>query len=543
MTAPLSGVLVADFSRVLAGPLAAATLADLGATVIKVERPELGDDTRQWGPPWTDNSSSYFECANRNKRSVELDLTDEADRLLAIELATRADVLIENFRDGTLSRKGLGYEDIARVNPGIVYASVTGFGSHGGKDLPGYDFLVQAVGGLMSITGPPGQPTRVGVALIDVLTAKDAVIGVLAALRARELTRAGQRIEVNLLSSLLGSLANQASSFLATGKPPQSMANRHPSIAPYETLEARDGQIAVCCGNDSQFAKLTQALGIPHVADDPRFTANSGRVKHRDELRVVLESALAHDTADAWTKVLTDVGVPAGTVKTIAEAFDLAEQLGLQPLVDVGPDAPAQVRNPVTFSAHPHHRVRTATATRAAQPRRPPVAHRGEAPMTSSTTLPPFEPLDPAGIDDLLSADEKAVRASVRQLCAERIDPYVADWFERGQIDDVRGLAKELGTLGVLGMHLEGYGCAGMSATEYGLACLELEATDSGIRSLVSVQGSLAMFALWRWGSEEHKTDGSRHGRRGGDRLLRSHRARLRVRPREHAHSRPQGRL
>ncbi len=259
-TGPLQGILVADFSRVLAGPLATATLADLGATVIKVERPGAGDDTRHWGPPWTQNSSSYFEAANRSKRSVELDLADEDDRALAVELAGRADVVVENFREGTLARKGLGYEQVSAANPGVVYVSVTGFGSAGGAALPGYDFLVQAVGGLMSITGTPEEPTKVGVALVDVLTAKDAVIGTLAALRHRDATGHGQRVEVNLLSSLLGSLANQASAYLATGTPPGRMGNQHPSIAPYETLAAKDGQLAVCCGNDRQFAALARVL-------------------------------------------------------------------------------------------------------------------------------------------------------------------------------------------------------------------------------------------------------------------------------------------
>lgn len=232
MTLPLDGLLVADFSRVLAGPLAAATLADLGAEVIKVERPGVGDDTRHWGPPWTATSSSYFECANRSKESVELDLADPGDLAVAHELAGRCDVLIENFRAGTLDRYGLGYDAVAARNPGVVYASITGFGSAEGADLAGYDFLVQAVGGLMSITGPPGEPTKAGVALVDVLTSKDAVVGILAALRARETIGRGQRVEVNLLSSLLGSLANQASAYLATGSAPGAMGNQHPSIAP-----------------------------------------------------------------------------------------------------------------------------------------------------------------------------------------------------------------------------------------------------------------------------------------------------------------------
>ncbi len=353
MIAPLTGIVVADFSRVLAGPLAASTLADLGATVIKVERPGVGDDTRHWGPPWTQNSSSYFECANRGKKSIELDLDDEGDRSVATDLAYRADVVIENYRDGSLDRRGLGYAQVSERNPGVVYASITGFGSGGGRELPGYDFLVQAVGGLMSITGPEGHPTKVGVALVDVLTAKDAVAGILAALRVRDSTGSGQRVEVNLLSSLLGALVNQASAYLATGESPVMLGNRHPSIAPYETLRAKDGQIAVCCGNDQQFARLTQALGIAESAADERFATNRDRVANRAELVVTLESALAEGTVDAWIADLTSVGVPAGAVGSIGDAFELAEQLDLHPTVDVGQSAPRQVRNPITFSKTP----------------------------------------------------------------------------------------------------------------------------------------------------------------------------------------------
>lgn len=351
MSLPLDGVVVADFSRVLAGPLASATLGDLGATVIKVERPDAGDDTRHWGPPWTTNSSSYFESANRNKQSIELDLGDPADLVLATRLAHRADVLIENFREGTLAGKGLGYDELQRANPRLVYASITGFGSREGKQLSGYDFLVQAVGGLMSITGTPDQPTKVGVALVDVLTAKDATVGILAALRAREATGRGQRVEVNLLSSLLGSMVNQASSFLATDASPQAMGNRHPSITPYETLQAKDGQLAVCCGNDRQFGVLAEVLGID-PADD-RFATNAARVAHREALVDVLEAALKADSADAWVAQLNAAGVPAGKVGTVADAFDLATRLGLAPRVTVGPDAPDQVRSPLTFSDTP----------------------------------------------------------------------------------------------------------------------------------------------------------------------------------------------
>ncbi len=349
MSMPLDGVVVADFSRVLAGPLACVNLADLGATVIKVERPGSGDDTRGWGPPWTAHSSSYFECANRSKQSVVLDLGDPDDLVLARELAQRADVLVENFRSGALQRRGLDYESVRVGNPGVVYCSVSGFG--GDADLPGYDFLVQAMGGLMSVTGTD-EPAKVGVALVDVLAAKDATIGILAALRAREQTGRGQRVEVNLLSSLLGSMANQASSYLTTGRAPQRMGNAHPSIAPYETLRCKDDVLALACGNDGQFRKLAEVLGAPELADDERFATNAERVRNRPELRAALERQLGADTVAAWAARLTEVGVPAGAVGDLADGFKLAESLGLAPTVPVG-DSPPQVRHPIGYSETP----------------------------------------------------------------------------------------------------------------------------------------------------------------------------------------------
>lgn len=351
---PLDGIVVADFSRVLAGPLATAMLADLGAAVVKVERPGSGDDTRQWGPPWTEHGSSYFASANRSKLSVTLDLADPDDLAHARRLARHADVLVENFKDGSLARHGLDHETVAAGNPGIVYCSITGFGSAGGAALPGYDFLVQAVGGLMSVTGEPGgDPTKVGVALVDVLTSKDALAGILAALRVRDRTGLGQRVEVNLLSSLLGSMVNQASAYLATGAAPGRMGNQHPSIAPYETLHCRDGLVAVAVGNDGQFARLADALDRPDLAADPRFVGNGARVENRAALVAALEEALAGQDVDQWVAALTAAGVPAGKVGDLASAFALAEDLGLAPVVDVGPGHPGQVRHPVAYSRTP----------------------------------------------------------------------------------------------------------------------------------------------------------------------------------------------
>jgi crotonobetainyl-CoA:carnitine CoA-transferase CaiB-like acyl-CoA transferase len=359
---PLDGMLVVGLEQAVAAPLATRHLADLGARVVKVERAGTGDDTRAWGPPWTERSSAYFECANRSKESIALDLDDPADLAVARRLAERADVLVENFRDGVMARRGLDHATLSRRNRGLVYCSVTGFGTAAGADLPGYDFLVQAVGGLMSITGEAdGEPTKVGVALVDVLTGKDAVIGILAALAERERSGRGQRIEVNLLSSLLGSLANQASSYLTTGTAPTRMGNQHPSIAPYETLRCRDDLLAVCCGNDAQFRRLCDALGIGPLADDERFATNPARVQHRPALVAELERALAGDTAAGWAKRLADVGVSAGRVGDLADGFALAESLGLDPLVPVD-GAPPQVRHPIRYE-------RTPVTTYAAPPR------------------------------------------------------------------------------------------------------------------------------------------------------------------------------
>jgi len=351
MNAPLDGLLVADFSRVLAGPSCTVLLADLGADVVKVERPGTGDDTRAWGPPWTSATSSYFESANRSKRSIALDLADPGDRALARELAERADVLVENFRTGGMDRLGLGYDDLSRANPRLVYCSITGFGSGAGATLPGYDFVIQAVGGLMSITGEdPEHPLKAGVALVDVLAGKDATIGILAALADRARTGSGQHVEVNLLSTLLSSLVNQAGSYLTTGTPPGPMGNRHPSIAPYETLRCGSGILAVACGNDAQFRRLAEAVGRPELAEDPDFATNAARVAHRESLVEALEAALARDSAEHWQVLLAEADVPAGQVGDLAAAFALATRLGLDPVTPMGPGRSPQVRHPIGYS-------------------------------------------------------------------------------------------------------------------------------------------------------------------------------------------------
>ena len=349
---PLDGLVVADFSRVLAGPFATMLLGDLGADVVKAEHPDGGDETRAWGPPFHDGHSTYYLSVNRNKRSVALDLKSDSGRRAARALATRADVLVENFKAGSLERLGLGYDQVAADNPGLVWCSISGFGRGAGAELPGYDFLVQAMSGLMSITGPAGgEPTKVGVALVDVLTGLYAFGGVLAALAGRERTGRGQRVEVSLLGSALASLVNQASSFLCTGTPPRAMGNRHPSITPYETLATADRPLVVAVGNDGQFARLCRVLGLDGAAADPRFAANADRVANREELVPLLEGALAARGATDWVAALADAGVPCGLVNDVGEAFALAERLGLAPVADAG--GVPQVANPIGLSATP----------------------------------------------------------------------------------------------------------------------------------------------------------------------------------------------
>ena len=357
-TGPLSGILIADFSRVLAGPYATMLLADLGAEVIKVERPGAGDDTRAWGPPYAaDGMATYFAGVNRNKRSVTLDLSDAADRARAVELSRRADVLVENFKPGTMERLGLGYDELCAINPRLVYASITGFGTGVGRDLPGYDLMVQAVGGLMSVTGPdPEHPTKVGVALVDVVTGLHASVGILAALRHRDETGKGQRVEVSLLTSLLSGLVNQASGYVEAGVLPKAMGNAHPSISPYEVYATADRPMAIAVGNDGQFRIFVEQLGRPEFAADPRFATNPLRVKHRAELKELLELAMAARGAAEWFDLFSAVGVPCGPINDLAGAFALAQRLGLDAIVEIeqpGSAASRQVANPIKLSASP----------------------------------------------------------------------------------------------------------------------------------------------------------------------------------------------
>jgi crotonobetainyl-CoA:carnitine CoA-transferase CaiB-like acyl-CoA transferase len=348
---PLEGLLVADFSRVLAGPYATMLLADMGASVVKVEGPQ-GDETRTWMPPVRDDVSTYYLGINRGKRSIALDLRDETDAALGRELGRRADVLIENFKPGGLAKYGLDHASVSAANPRVIYASITGFGSGDGRHVPGYDLMVQAISGLMSLTGDPdGPPYRAGISVFDVMAGNHAVIGILAALRHRDATGQGQLVEVNLLSSALTGLVNHSSAFVAGGTVPFRMGNAHPSVFPYEPLPTADNDLIVAAANDGQFRRLCEVLGLQDVADDPRFARNADRTRNREELRPVLVERLRTRGAVEWFDLLVAAGVPCGPINTIDGGFAMAERFGLDPVVEVG--GVPTTRHPIRFSETP----------------------------------------------------------------------------------------------------------------------------------------------------------------------------------------------
>ncbi len=353
---PLAGLLVADFTRVLAGPYCTMLLADLGADVIKIESP-AGDDTRYWMPPVTpEGTSTYYLSINRNKRSIALDLTDEADLAIARDLASRADIVVENFKPGGLARFGLDYNAVRTGNGSVIYASISGFGSAGGAGLPGYDLLVQAMSGLMSLTGDPeGPPYRAGVAIFDIVAGLHTAIGILAALSHRQATGEGQHVEASLLASAMSGLVNQASAVIAGGVVPFRMGNAHPSLFPYEPLPTADGQLVVTAGNDLQFRKLCDSLRLPHLAVDPKFSSNVQRTANRSELKELLIARLSQRTSAEWFSELTAAGVPCGPINTIDQGIEFATEIGLDPVVlsGEGADAVPVTRHPVTYSRTP----------------------------------------------------------------------------------------------------------------------------------------------------------------------------------------------
>ena len=345
---PIDGLIVADLSRVLAGPYCTMLLADMGATVIKVESP-AGDETRTWTPPDRDGVATYYLSINRNKRSVVLDFNDGDDLELTRELLRRADVAVENFKPGGLNKFGLDYESVRGINPRLVYLSISGFGTAEGAWLPGYDLVVQAVSGLMSLTGEPDGPAyRAGVAAFDVMTGLHGLIGVLAALRQRDETGEGQHVEVSLLASALSGLVNQSGAYAAAGVVPHRMGNAHPSVYPYQTMPTRDRDVIIAAANDRQFRSLCEVLGIAEIADDPRFRLNADRTANRAELHPLLLEKLHEWSADDLFVALNRAGVPCGPINSIAEGVQLAERLGLDPIVAVGGEIDA-IRNPITF--------------------------------------------------------------------------------------------------------------------------------------------------------------------------------------------------
>ena len=370
MAGPLSGLRVLDFSRILAGPWAAQTMADLGAEVIKIERRGTGDDTRLWGPPFITGEdgreipdAAYFHCANRGKKSLTLDLASEKGQEIVRRLAATSDILVENYKRGGLARYRLDYESLRAVNPGLVYCSITGFGQTGPyADRAGYDFLIQAMGGLMSITGerddlPGGGPQKVGVAVTDVLTGLYTAIAALAAVRERETTGQGKHIDMALFDVAVASTANQAMNYLVTGEAPGRMGNGHPNVVPYQSFATSDGHVVVAVGNDSQFARFCEAGGRPDLAGDERFRTNAGRVEHRDALIPALADMMLVRTQDEWIAALEAVGVPCGPINDLRRIFadPQAEARGLRmelPHSEAG-SVPG-VANPIRYVGEPH---------------------------------------------------------------------------------------------------------------------------------------------------------------------------------------------
>jgi crotonobetainyl-CoA:carnitine CoA-transferase CaiB-like acyl-CoA transferase len=381
MALPLHKIRVLDLSRVLAGPWAGQTLADLGADVIKVERPGVGDDTRSWGPPFVETVSSgaeesrgdaaYYLCANRGKRSIEVDFTRPEGQRIVRDLAARSDVLIENFKVDGLARFGLDYASLREINPALIYCSITGFGQTGPcRELPGYDFLIQGMGGLMSVTGeadsaPGGKPVKVGVAVADVFTGLYAVIAIQAALAHCAETGEGQHIDLALLDVQVATLANQASNFLVSGRPPGRMGNAHPNIVPYEAFKTSDGHIILAVGNDRQFARFCGVADCAELANDPRFAVNSRRVEHREALVPIIAERMRARSSTDWLGALEAAGVPCGPINDIGAVFEdpQVQARGLRVDIPVSsPGAPSRegpgptlpsVASPMRFSRTP----------------------------------------------------------------------------------------------------------------------------------------------------------------------------------------------
>ncbi len=369
MAGPLSHIKVLDLSRVLAAPWAGQNLADLGAEVIKVERPGSGDDSRAFGPPWLKDAqgadtkeSAYFAAANRGKKSITINLSKPEGQELVRKLATGVDVLLENYKHGDLARYGLGYEDLRKINPGLIYCSVTGFGQTGPyRERPGYDFMVQGMGGLMSVTGerddlPGGGPQRVGVPIVDLMTGMYASIAVCAAIAHRAMTGVGQHLDLALLDTQVAFLANQAMNYLTTGEAPGRLGNAHPNIVPYQTFNTRDGAIILACGNDNLFNKFCEVAGCQMLAKDPRFATNAKRVGNRDDITAQLNAVFVKRTTREWVEALEQAGVPNGPINNLKQVFEEPQVVARGVKIEMNHATAGKVplvASPMRFSATP----------------------------------------------------------------------------------------------------------------------------------------------------------------------------------------------
>ena len=369
MAGPLSKIRVLDLTRVLAGPWAGQNLADLGAEVIKVERPKSGDDSRAFGPPWLKDAkgnetgeSAYFACANRGKKSITIDLAKPRGQAIVRELAARCDVLLENYKHGDLGRYGLGYEALAAINPRLIYCSVTGFGQTGPyRERPGYDFMIQGIAGVMSVTGerdglPGGGPQKVGSPVADIMTGMYATIAVCAALAHRAETGVGQHLDLALLDSLVAVLANQGANYLATGEPPGRLGNAHPNIVPYQTFKTADGDMILACGNDNLFRKFCEVAQCVELAADPRFATNRKRVENRAELTALIEPIIAGRSTRDWIESLEAAGVPNGPINNLEQVFREPQVIARGLRIELPhpiAGTVSLVRSPMRFSATP----------------------------------------------------------------------------------------------------------------------------------------------------------------------------------------------
>lgn len=369
MPSPLSHIRVLDLSRVLAGPWASQTLADLGADVIKIERPGSGDDTRGWGPPYLRDAegrdtreAAYYLAANRGKRSVTLDVASPEGQEIVRRLAAESDVFLENFKVGDMARYGLGWEDLRKINPRLVYCSITGFGQTGPMaHLPGYDFIIQGIGGLMSITGerddlPGGGPQKVGVAVADLMTGLYSTIAILGALTHRDRTGEGQHIDMALLDVQVAAIANMNLNYLTSGRVPRRQGNAHANIVPYQVFAAADGELVIAVGNDGQFARLAEVIGAPHLAADPRFVKNADRVRNRETLVPMLQTIFATRDVAAWIAAIEPEGIPCGPINDIGQVFAhpqvVARRMRRDLAHPVAGTTPT-VANPIRYSATP----------------------------------------------------------------------------------------------------------------------------------------------------------------------------------------------